>query len=225
MKNSVKKSLNILQKLYMSGLIPYPRVSNNFELNPLFELFPHPPLPILNGINEPIKANELKVNKKSSLLTLSFLKLIQPSTVYRTSEKIDEYLDEELEFLSKEKEEELEKIIALFLELIEQENLQAEEITKIANSFYCEENKKIIEKSLKVYNIPSINFSKDKKNKNKNLYLFAKRKNKKETIYSQDINSVEFDKTYTSIEDFIKDTKQKNNILNLENTNESNINK
>ena len=38
--------------MYMSGLIPYPRVSNDFEKNPTFELFPHPPLPIIENFND-----------------------------------------------------------------------------------------------------------------------------------------------------------------------------
>lgn len=225
MKNSVKKSVNVLQKLYMGGLVPYPRVSNDFEITPYFELFPHPPLPIINGINEPIQKRDTKVDKKHSLLTLSLVKLVQPSTAFKTAEKIDDFLDEELNYINIEKEQIFKKIIACFDEIIEKEKLEAEEVMKIANSVYSESNKQVVNNSLSLYALENVSFTKDKKDRKKNLYLFAKRKNKNNLTISENINDLEINKVYKNLEDFISDYKNSKNNLNMEIANESNINK
>lgn len=173
MKNSVKQSINILQKLYVNGLIPYPRVSNNFEKKPFFELFPHPPLPILEGINESIKFDKIKINKQSSLLLLNLMKLLKPSKIEKISIKIDSFFDDELEFINDEQKVKFEKISTLFEAFLQEKNLTEKDILNYSNNFFSEENKEMTSNSLKIYEVPTLFFSKDKKDKKKNKYLFS----------------------------------------------------
>ena len=211
-KTSVKKSINLLQKLYMNGLVPYPRVSNDFEKKPFFQLFPHPALPILKDINEPIKfdnpSKEIKVNKKTSLLFLSIIKIARPSTLEKTADKIDEFLDDNLDFINEKKRMEMIKIQELYLNFIKENSLTEKELIESGNDLYSEMNKNIIANSLSIYNIENLRFYYRKAQKSeKNKYLFAKR-GKTEDIYSYNPSKEIDDGTFTSLKEFVSSLKQ-----------------
>lgn len=175
MKNEVKKSINILQKLYMNGLIPYPRVGNDFELKSYYQLFPHPPLPILNGINEPIKKEKIQVNKKSSLLFLNLLSIIKPSRIEKISEKIDDFFDEELQFINVEQQKILMEISSQFDVFLQTKNLTEKDLISLSNSYYAEDNKTMFEMTFKLYEFNKFIFNKENKEKKKNRYLYWKK--------------------------------------------------
>lgn len=227
---SVKKSLNILQKLYMGGLVPYPRVLNDFELNSTFELFPHPPFPVLKDLNEPIKFSEsnkkMKINKKTSLLLLSLMKLVKPSSLEKMSLKIDYFFDDNLEFLENKKEEYL-RIHKIYLETMQRElkaSYDEKELIENANSFYSEDNKNIINNSFKLYNIENIRFYYCKKEKYlKNKYLFFKRKTT-EDIFLYNQSKSPDDGRFDNISEVLNFLKQErinklNNKLDINNEN------
>lgn len=178
MLQTVKKSLNLLNKVYYSGLIMYPRVSNNFERKPSFELFPHPHLSIIDGFNFPLKETKYIINKKTSLLFLSLTKLLKPSGIEKISMKIDSYFDDNLDFLNENRKKELNKCQDILEKFLEKKNLTEKDILMLSNSFYSNENKKTIEDTFKIFHIEDILIHSIEK-KRKPLI------NKKNTLYKE----------------------------------------
>lgn len=174
--SKINKKIKTLQMYYQTNLIPYPRLCNDFELESAFELFPHPPMPIIRGINEPLKNKELKINKQNSLMYLSLLKIIKPSDTVKIASVIDEYFDDDLEFLDENKIENFNLAKKELSDLLIQENLKEKDLFQFCNSFYSKKNKDTIANSLMVYNIqdcyfrPESNTSTKKNNKKRFIY-------------------------------------------------------
>ena len=196
MLQTVKKSLNLLNKIYYSGLILYPRVSNNFERKPSFELFPHPSLSIIDGFNFPLKETKYIINKKTSLLFLSLMKLLKPSGIEKVSMKIDSYFDENLDFINENKKNELMKCQEILEKFLEKKNLTEKDILMLSNSFYSNENKKTIEDTFKIFHINNILIYSIEK-KRKTLI------NKKNTLYKE-INNIDEKNKFESINELIQ---------------------
>ena len=174
--STVNKKTKTLQMYYQTSLIPYPRLCNDFERESTFELFPHPPMPIMRGINEPLKNKELKINKQNSLIYLSLLKIIKPSDTVKISSIIDEYFDDDLEFKNENKIENFNLAKKTLSDLLIQEDLKEKDLFQFCNSFYSKKNKDTISNSLSVYNIqdcyfrPESNVSTKKNNKKRFIH-------------------------------------------------------
>jgi len=95
-KKKVKKAVNYLQTCYSNGIIPYPRVDNNFITIKGFDVHPHPQMPSFNKYTTPLNFNEYKINKKNSLLFLSVIRAVSPSNVDSMSGFIDDIFTDEL---------------------------------------------------------------------------------------------------------------------------------
>lgn len=96
MINIVKKLKKKLIKSYNMGVISYPRVSNNYIKNPAFFLSPHAPLPVFDEYSLPLANATYPLNKKSSILELSNVEILTPSTIENVFETIDTFFDDNL---------------------------------------------------------------------------------------------------------------------------------
>ncbi|WP_172198561.1 hypothetical protein [Campylobacter sp. RM16188] len=115
----VKKYMNELQADYSAGFINYSRVENNYmPPEEAFELIPHKSLTPFNKALSPIKETELPLNKKNALLFLSQNRLITPSQAVNYAETLDEYFDNDLNFINENKKLELDRLFALMTKFL-----------------------------------------------------------------------------------------------------------
>lgn len=134
----VKKALTILQTAYRCNAVDYPRVDNNFATSQRYDLFPHPPMRRLVPQLCPVKKDKYEVNKNNSILFLSLIRSIKPSSIQSFSEMIDDYFNDDLTFRTP-KHEQLYNDIYNELEIyMEEEGLTLAELMRLPNKFYAD---------------------------------------------------------------------------------------
>ncbi len=192
-KRQIKNAMNKLQVWYMSGGIEYPRVENNyFEPQKTFDLVPHLPMRMITTSFSPIKNKELPLNKKNSLLFLSQKRLVNPSQAVNYAESIDEYFDDNLNFINQQKQEEFRQLYKMMLDFLSnrlkiENEAQIEEAVKDRYAAIYNEPKN---SSIGFYNINTLFFSTITNNSSKrrtpievaNSYLYKKNKRTSELI-------------------------------------------
>jgi hypothetical protein len=119
-KKGIKRYLARIQTAYHTGMIPYPRVDNDFVTDAPYQTFPHPPLPRIAPEFEPIGRKIVeKLNKKSSILFLSAARIVTPAGIDSAVEFIDAYFDDELRLLE-EKREQAERLMDVLRKFYEE---------------------------------------------------------------------------------------------------------
>lgn len=143
--NKTKKTLRNLQVMYKSGIIAYPRVDNSFiSDDKAFDMYAHPSFSFGEGIFKSIQGSEEEVNKKSSLILLSLLRILSPSNIESFSELIDEFFDDNLEYVSKEKEEEAINILGELASFMEEEDLIQSKLLEDYGSIFEKSKKRVM---------------------------------------------------------------------------------
>lgn len=142
---NVKSCTNKLQADYLNSLIDYPRIENGYiSKTQTFEFFPHKPFDSnISKEYATIKSKTLPLNKKNSLLFLSNERLIMPSQTVNFAKVIDNFLDDDLKFKDKRKEQEFEQILEILnnflknrLETDEKEKQEKAVIDKQRNFYH-----------------------------------------------------------------------------------------
>ena len=111
LSKKVTKLMNRLQRLYMSGIITYPRVDNDFiDKNKAYELYAHPKLIFNSNQNRSLKGETILINKESSLLFLSLLRIVSPANLESFSKTIDALFDDNLRIKDKQNLKMIEKM-------------------------------------------------------------------------------------------------------------------
>lgn len=157
--NSVASIVESLQRYYTYGIIAYPRVDNNFMVNSVFSLFPHPSFNCL-GIPalQPIATTKkLPIIKKNSLLYLSISGIIRPSDAVTISKEIDKYLDEDLLFKSNKIEMEYLDYMDEFKIFLNESGETRKSLLGYMQSFY-RDNKDTYAENTVVSNIENVIF-------------------------------------------------------------------
>lgn len=102
MKNSILKQFSIarnnLQRAYLSGLIPYPRVANDYISHEdlKFYEYPHKPLVEFDEFSSSLKKEEYTINKATLPLFFTQNNISTPATLYRNLEYIDIFFDDQM---------------------------------------------------------------------------------------------------------------------------------
>lgn len=102
MRNSILKQFSIarnnLQRAYLSGLISYPRVANDYisyeDLK--FYEYPHKPLVEFDEFSSSLKEEEYAITKATLPLFFTKNNISTPATLYRNLEYIDLFLDDQM---------------------------------------------------------------------------------------------------------------------------------
>lgn len=134
----VKRAMDVLQTIYQSGGIEYPRVDNNFIVTKRYDLFPHPPMARINEMLMPPKTTKCKVNKQNALLFLSSLRLVRPSTLYSTSVTIDTFFNDNLDFLSAKAEADFLRYLEITEGYLREQGLTVSQLLDMPDPFYAE---------------------------------------------------------------------------------------
>ncbi len=131
-----------MQNLYKIGMINYPRVDNTFiEHNKAYDMHAHPGLTYSAKIFDGLKGEIITLNKKSATLFLSLIRVLSPSNIITYAELIDDFYEDDLAFVSKEKEKEANKLIQTLSTFMDESGITQEEIIKRYRSIF-EESKK-----------------------------------------------------------------------------------
>ena len=141
-KRRVKKALNFLQNAYRCGVVPYPRVDNNFKRGNNQQPFPHPPLPKIMQWMRGVDDVSLKVEEKADvLLFLHASGMVTPSRIEEVSGTLDLYFDDDLTFVSDEAKEEAEKILQIYDRILKEEGVSEKELIEMRQRFFDEAQK------------------------------------------------------------------------------------
>jgi len=87
--------MQTLNKLYHSGIIPYPRTENDYIEKDLFSFFPHPKLPEINAYMTPLKKMEYDYNFNMFFLELHNLRILTPSLYTNYNQHFKKTLDKD----------------------------------------------------------------------------------------------------------------------------------
>jgi AAA15 family ATPase/GTPase len=181
----VKKALDYLQAAYYNNMIVYPRVDNNFITSKQFNLFPHPVMRRLNESMLPLKKKKFVLTKDTSLLFLSSVRLLQPSTLQAFSNFIDDFFDDALEFLSNKKKLQAEEAIRQMDVFLKEHEIKEEELLEMENSIYHEREKS--ENEYFVFKIESAFFVSENRSKKRWLQSFLEWAHNKKTTISENL--------------------------------------
>jgi len=179
---NLNSAINYLQQFYTKGIIPYPRVLNNFISKPFFQLFPHPKFTKENeveGIFSKLifKNNLITINNKNKNLILSIFNLLNPSEIKKTNAILNIFLDQNLNYINKNKQIDVNKKYEKLIDLLKKNYSNINDILRLEQSFY--------DKNYKLKKVDHLIFKSDNYiiNKEKSflpLELFSnKKKNKK----------------------------------------------
>lgn len=181
------KGVQELQRYYRSGLIGYSRVDNKFiPFTNSFSLFPHPDFSSVQVSGfQSVKDASLKIEKDNALLYLSVLRIIRPSDTVTIAKLIDDFFDDDLNFIN-EKQKTLAYDLMLELEeFLEEENVTKHELLDLCYSFY-NDNRNSFSSTLTTYNIEGLIFNPDEKSEGQNKKRYIHWKLEKDKIMSKD---------------------------------------
>jgi len=91
-----KKGMNKLQKAYEKGFTVYPRVSNDYIIEPLTLFYPHPPLNSFDKYSKPLNEEYYDVKWQSLPLLLENLSISTPATIIRNLSTIEKFYNRDL---------------------------------------------------------------------------------------------------------------------------------
>lgn len=147
--------MQLLQKLYKCGLLPYPRLDNNFiEASLAYDMQAHPKMCLESEMFEELEGEHIPIDKNSALLFLSLVRVLSPSNIENFAEMLDEVFTEDLKFISEEKEKEVLKTFELLSLYMEKNLLKQEDII----SWYSEIFKTSKSRELKHFKISNVHF-------------------------------------------------------------------
>ena len=121
--------MRTLEKLYISNLIPYPRVFNGYSIVS-FSHFPHKEMPIVNKFLEPLRKDSYELSQETFPLFLSNIGLSEYSRIQSIKKYLIENFDNELR-PKKNKQKKIE-------ELREAVNIQEQKKEVYSDSSYYE---------------------------------------------------------------------------------------
>lgn len=152
----VRQTLRELDVTYRAGVNQYPRIDNNFiAASKAFDMYPHPPFSIGAGSKFHELAGEtLSINKRGSLLFLSLLRLMSPANIPNYADFIDSFFDDNLLFISAEKEREALKIIDELAIFMQDDEVTQQDIISEYESIFTSSK----QRNLSLYKMDSFSF-------------------------------------------------------------------
>lgn len=153
--NKVKRVMQLLQKLYKCGLLPYPRVDNNFiEACLAFDMQAHPKMCLESEMFSELEGERIPIDKNSALLFLSLIRVLSPSNIENFAEMLDDVFTDDLKFISEEKEKEVLKTFEMLNLYMEKNLIKQEDII----SWYSEIFQKSQSREMKHFKIKNVHF-------------------------------------------------------------------
>lgn len=178
-RSRVKKALDYLQSAYYNNMVVYPRVDNNFIKSKQFNLFPHPVIRPLNENMLPLQKKKFSLTKDTSLLFLSSVRLLQPSTLQAVSNFIDDFFDDSLEYITMKRKIQAERLIHQMDDFLRTHNIKEEELLEMENSIFHERQKS--EEACFIFKIESAFFVSESRAKKRWLQSFLEWGHNKKT--------------------------------------------
>lgn len=126
-----------MQHLYKCGIIGYSRLDNNFIKDKLaYDMYPHPKLELNSEFFSEVIGDDVKINKKNSLLFLTILRVMSAANIENYAEFIDEFFDDELNYKDKNTEDLAQSIMKSLSSFLESNQIGQEEICVLYGNIF-----------------------------------------------------------------------------------------